>query len=100
VIELGDDVLTGDSFQVGPAAGPDVPVDVDGESFSSVFAGTVTGDAVAPSTESVIQDRGIDPSGLTYDVTPLRADRRGRGRESRQLVGDGRGERAQRHPAA
>lgn len=69
VIELGEDVLTGDSFQVGPAAGPDVPVDVDGESFSSVFAGTVTGDAVAPSTESVIQDRGIDPSGLTYDVT-------------------------------
>jgi hypothetical protein len=68
VIELGEDVLTGDTFQVGPSAGPDVPVDVDGQAFASVFGGTVTGDAVAPSVEDAIQDRDIDPTGLTYDV--------------------------------
>lgn len=65
-ITLDQDLTTGDSFQVGPGA--TAPVDVDGEDFVSVFAGTVTGDVTAPSAVSALQERSIDPNGLTYDI--------------------------------
>lgn len=67
-IEVAEDGLFGDSFQVGPSAGPDVPIDVDGESFATTFGGAVSGDAVAVTVEGVLQNRVSDFTGLTYDV--------------------------------
>ncbi|MEM7308042.1 MAG: hypothetical protein AAF682_15290 [Planctomycetota bacterium] len=66
-ITLAEDVLTGDTFEVGPAGGS-APMDVDGEDFTAVFAGTVTGDIAAPAVVSVTQDRVFDPDGLTLYV--------------------------------
>ena len=66
-ITLDRDLTTGDTFQVGPAAGP-TPIDVDGEAFATVYAGVVTGDIAAPSVVSITQDRTLDPSGLTLDA--------------------------------
>ncbi len=67
-ITLAEDLVTGDSFQVGPGAGPLFPVDVDGQDFLDVIAGTVTGDSTAPFAILVGQNRTVDPTGLTLDI--------------------------------
>jgi hypothetical protein len=65
-VGLDVDLVTGDDFRFGPSGTP--AVDVDGEDFADVFDGTVTGDATAPDVLGVVQNRSLDPTGLTYDV--------------------------------
>ena len=71
-VDLPDDYLNGLSFLVEAAAltdgGAPELVDVDGESFTSTFTGTVDGDGVAPGIELVLQNRNLDPSGSTFDL--------------------------------
>jgi hypothetical protein len=69
VIVLAEDVLTGDTFTVAPSAGPDAPIEIDGESFTASFSGTVTGDAVAVVVEGAVQDRDVVSDGMTLDVS-------------------------------
>jgi hypothetical protein len=68
VITLATDVPTGDAFHLEGAAG-DPPLDVDGQDFLAVFDGTITGDATAPTLQSAVQNRIVDPTGATLDVT-------------------------------
>lgn len=67
-IDLVDDFLNGDSFEFGAATGNE-PRDVDGELFTATFTGTVAGDSDAPSVTTVRQNRTVDPTGATLDVT-------------------------------
>jgi len=67
-IDLVDDFLNGDSFEFGAAPG-DQPRDVDGEFFTATFVGTVGGDSDAPAVTTVRQNRTVDPTGATLDVT-------------------------------
>jgi hypothetical protein len=68
LITLSDDVHTGDAF-VFQALPPDPPVDVDGQFFVGTFTGTITGDSGAPTIASAMQNRTVDPEGLTIDVS-------------------------------
>ena len=68
VIELSQDVLTGDTFTVAPSAGVNKPIEIDGETFGASYSGVVTGDAIAVSVDAIQQDRTLDSTGLTYDV--------------------------------
>jgi hypothetical protein len=65
-IELPDDYKNGDTFEFA-AAGAGA-LEVDGESFGGSFQGAIAGDALAPSAVELVQNRGFDPTGLTYDV--------------------------------
>lgn len=65
-IELPDDYKNGDDFEFA-AAGAGA-LEVDGQNFGGSFQGTIAGDALAPSATSLEQNRGFDPTGLTYDV--------------------------------
>jgi len=65
-IELPDDYKNGDTFEFA-AAGAGA-LEVDGENFGGTFQGAIAGDALAPSATSLEQNRGFDPTGLTYDV--------------------------------
>lgn len=64
-IDLDFDMINGDTFSV---TGNSV-LEVDGQAFSLAGAGTVGGDAAAPTVSSVLQNRTQDPSGQTLDVT-------------------------------
>ena len=66
-IDLVDDYANGDSFDLRPAGGNE-PIDVDGDTFTTTFAGTIGGDASLPAIASVTQNRTFDSSGQTFDV--------------------------------
>lgn len=63
-VEIPQDFINGDAFTLTPVS----ISDVDGESFSTPFSGTVAGDSVPPSISSVMQNRTVDPSGQSIDV--------------------------------
>lgn len=67
-IFLADDFDNGDSFSLSGASGNE-PIDVDGQIFTTSFAGTVAGEVTLPTVLSVVQNRAVDPSGATLDVT-------------------------------
>lgn len=64
-ITLADDTTNGLGFTLTPVG----TIDVDAEAFTSAFAGTVGGDAVLPTVQSLVQNRLADSSGETLDVT-------------------------------
>jgi hypothetical protein len=66
-IQLADDYQNGAAFTFEGAPG-DLPLDVDGETFTSTFSGSVAGDAAAPTVLLAIQRRNLDNLGRTLDV--------------------------------
>lgn len=64
-ITLVDDTTNGLGFDLTPAG----PLDVDGEAFVAAFSGVVDGDVLLPSVLTSVQNRDVDPSGETLDVT-------------------------------
>lgn len=69
VVLSADDLLTGDSFTFGSAGPGSGALDVDGQEFLASASGTVAGDAAAPSVSGIVQNRQLDPLGLTYEVS-------------------------------
>ena len=67
-IELGADYLNGLPFVFGAASGNE-PIDVDGDDFIGSYTGAVAGDNKNPRVALVVQNRQVDPSGKTIDVT-------------------------------
>jgi len=63
-VDLDFDMTNGDAFQV---TGLTV-LDVDGEPFTDVANGNVSGDATAPTVLSITQNRNVDPTGKSLDV--------------------------------
>jgi hypothetical protein len=64
-IDLVDDWAHGTAFTLTPGG----LLEIDGDSFTTVFAGSVTGDDSGPSVASIVQNRTIDSTGATLDVT-------------------------------
>ncbi|MEO0652137.1 MAG: hypothetical protein AAFZ65_15800, partial [Planctomycetota bacterium] len=64
-IGLDADQSNGESFDLTPVA----PLDVDGETFTTPFSGTVAGDVDAPTILSAVQNRDEDTDGVVVDVT-------------------------------
>ncbi|QDU68625.1 Ig-like domain-containing protein [Engelhardtia mirabilis] len=64
-ITLVDDATNGLSFDLTPSG----PIDVDGEAFAVPFSGFVDGDVLLPEVLTVVQNRVLDPTGKTVDVT-------------------------------
>lgn len=69
VVLAAADLITGDSFTFGSAGAGSGALDVDGQEFLASAAGTVVGDATAPSVAAIVQNRQLDPLGLTYEAT-------------------------------
>ncbi|MEX1025158.1 MAG: hypothetical protein WD226_08785 [Planctomycetota bacterium] len=67
-VTLATDVVNGDSFEFGALAGNE-PRSIDGTDFVATATGTVSGETTPPTLSSVVQNRGIDDDGLTFDVT-------------------------------
>jgi hypothetical protein len=66
-IDLAQDLQTGLDFLFQP--GLTSAFDVDGQAFVSSFSGFVGGDITPPSVARTTQNRNVDPSGLTLDVS-------------------------------
>lgn len=64
-IDLNFDMVNGTAFTL---TGVSV-VEVDGQTFSSPGASTVSGDVIKPTIISVVQNRTQDPTGYTLDVS-------------------------------
>lgn len=64
-ITLDLDMQNGDAFTITGVN----TLDIDGDTFSLASNGTVAGDSAAPTATAVTQNRSLDPSGKTVDVT-------------------------------
>jgi len=63
-VTLDFDMQNGDAFAITGNV-----LEVDGQTFSAAFiGGVVGGDAVVPTVASVLQNRTVDPTGMTLDV--------------------------------
>ena len=64
-ITLDDDFQNGLGFDLTPVS----VIDVDGQSFTTPFSGTVAGDVDVPTVSTVVQNRDVDSTGILVDVT-------------------------------
>jgi hypothetical protein len=63
-VTLNFDMQNGDAFDITGNV-----LEVDGQTFNSAFiGGVVGGDATAPTVAGVLQNRTLDPTGMTLDV--------------------------------
>lgn len=67
-VEFDVDFHNSDELSFRPVPG-NPPLDVDGEDFSLPILATASGDASLPAILSAVQNRNVDPSGKTLDVT-------------------------------
>jgi hypothetical protein len=64
IATLPTDFTNGSAFQLTPNG----VLEVDGQSFSTAFSGTVAGDSLVPGIAFILQNRTLDFTGRTLDV--------------------------------
>lgn len=62
-IQLDFDMQNGDAFDITGNV-----IEVDGETFGTLYIGAVAGDTTEPTVASISQNRTVDPTGQTIDI--------------------------------
>jgi hypothetical protein len=69
VATLTQDFVNGTAFELTPNG----VLEIDGQSFTTAFTGTVGGDTQVPGIAFLLQNRTLDPTGQTVDMHPSEA---------------------------